>query len=38
MADNDTPARGNDELTAEVAETLAVIRLDLDGEGPGSSG
>ena len=28
----------DDELTAEVAETLAVIRLDLDGEGPGSSG
>jgi tRNA A-37 threonylcarbamoyl transferase component Bud32 len=27
-----------DELTAEVAETLAVIRLDLDGDGPGSSG
>lgn len=26
----------DDELTAEVAETLAVIRLDLDGGGPGS--
>ncbi|WP_199808391.1 hypothetical protein [Streptomyces sp. NRRL S-1022] len=25
----------DDELTAEVAETLAVIRLDLDGDGPG---
>ncbi|MEV6804984.1 serine/threonine-protein kinase [Streptomyces sp. NPDC051132] len=27
----------DDELTAEVAETLAVIRLDLDGGSPGSS-
>ncbi|MFF8277818.1 protein kinase [Streptomyces lateritius] len=27
----------DDELTAEVAETLAVIRLDLDGDGAGSS-
>ncbi|MFI1467088.1 protein kinase [Streptomyces wuyuanensis] len=27
----------DDELTAEVAETLAVIRLDLDGDGRGSS-
>jgi hypothetical protein len=27
----------DDELTAEVAETLAVIRLDLDGDGPGSA-
>ncbi|MFF4744929.1 protein kinase [Streptomyces chengbuensis] len=27
----------DDELTAEVAETLAVIRLDLDGDGSGSS-
>lgn len=27
----------DDELTTEVAETLAVIRLDLDGDGPGSS-
>ncbi len=25
----------DDELTAEVAETLAVIRLDLDGDAPG---
>ncbi|MGW3263970.1 protein kinase domain-containing protein [Streptomyces sp. NPDC001056] len=27
----------DDELTAEVAETLAVIRLDLDGSSPGAS-
>ncbi len=25
----------DDELTAEVAETLAVIRLNLDGDAPG---